>query len=94
MVVKGWSNKGVLQQKDSIFKHVKDSWSFLDPWGHVDSCRLPHNVNPMATFDRLNNLGNHYAKFMDAIFYVSSVDVVSQENSYEDFIINNMFPHA
>jgi len=73
---------------------VKDSWPFLDPWGHVDSYKLPHDANPTTTYDRLNNLGNHYAKFMDAIFYVSSVDVASQENSYEDFVINNAFPNA
>ena len=73
---------------------MKDSWPFLDPWGHVYSCRLPQDANPIATFERLNNLGNHYAKFMDAVFYVSSVDIVSQENNYEDFVINNVFPNA
>jgi len=93
-MVKQWSNRGVLQQQDSIFKHVKDSWPFRDPWGHLDSCILPHDVNPIATFDRLNNLCNHYAKFIDTAFYVSSIDVVSQENSYEAFAINNVFPNA
>jgi len=66
-MVKWWSNEGVLRKLDSVLKHVKDSWPFLDPWGHVDTYRLPHDVNPTATFDRLNNLGNHYAKLMDAI---------------------------
>ena len=77
MVVKQWSNEGVLQQQDSVFKHVKDSWPFLDPWGHVDSCRLPHNANPIATFDRLNNLGNHYAKLMDVVLLHVNFEVVS-----------------
>jgi len=93
-MVKRWLNKGILQQQDSIFKHVKDSWPFLDPWGHVDNCRLPHDANPTTTFDRLNNIGNHYAKSMDVVFYVSSVDIVSQENIYEAFVINNAFPNA
>ena len=71
---------------------MKDSWSFLDPWGHVNSYRLPHDANPTATFVRLNNLGNHYAKSMDVVFYVSSIDVVSQEKNYKDSVINNAFP--
>jgi len=90
-VVKRWSNRGILQQQDSVFKHVKDSRPFLDPWGHVDSCRLPHDANPTATVDRFNNLGNQYAKSMDVVFYVSSVHVVLQENSYVTFVINNAF---
>jgi len=67
MVVKRWSNEGVLQQQDSVFKHVKDSWPFLDPWSHVDSCILLHDANPKTTFDRLNNLGNHCAKLTDVV---------------------------
>ena len=54
MVVQHWSP----MELDSVFKHVKDLWPFLDPCGHVDTCRLPHDVNPTATLDRLNNLGN------------------------------------
>ena len=79
---------------DSVFNHVKDSWPFLDPWGYVDTCRLPHDVNPIAAFDRFNNLCNHQAKSMDAVFYVSSVNVVSQENSYEFLVINKVFPNT
>lgn len=73
---------------------MKDSWPFLDPWGLVDSYRLPHDANPIATIDRFNSLGNHHAKSMDIVFYVSPVDVVSQENSYEIFVINNAFLYA
>lgn len=91
VVVKRWSNRGIVRQQDSIFKHIKDSWSFLDPWGHVNSCRLPQDANPTATVDIFNNLENHYAKSMDVVFYVSSVHIVLQENSYVTFVINNMF---
>ena len=94
MVVKLWSNVRILQQPDSVFKHVKDSWSFLDPWGHDDSCRLLHDANPTTTVDRFNNLGNYYAKSVDVVFYVSSIDIVSQEKSYEVFVINNAFLYA
>lgn len=93
-MVKQWSNLRVLRQLDSVFNHVKDSCPVLDPWGHVDTCRLPHDVNPTSVFDRFNNLSNRHAKFMYVVFYVSSVDVVSQENNYEVFVINNSFPNA
>lgn len=73
---------------------MKDSWSFLDPWGHVDSSKLPHDANATAIVDRFNSLGNHYAKSMDTVFYVSHVDVVSQENNYEIFVTNNAFLYA
>lgn len=73
---------------------MKDSWLFLDPWGHANNYKLPHDANPTATVDIFNSLGNHYAKSMDVAFYVSFVEVVSQENSYKVFVINNVFLYA